>query len=154
LADAQAFAAWRSKRDSVVYRLPTEEEWEFAARDGEANFLYPWGPQWRDGVANIEGNSAKPVGSYPQGASAWGVQDLIGNVWEWTSSKNSLYQGSQKYKDIITVAPAQQDWIVTRGSSYKDKTSNTGTLAASRRKMAPASTKHEILGFRLVRSGS
>ena len=152
--DALAFAAWRSKRDGVQYRLPTEEEWEYAARDGEASYLYPWGPQWRSGVANLDSNSPKPVGSYPQGASAWGVQDLIGNVWEWTSSKNSLYPGIERYKDIITVAPDQQDWIVTRGSSYKDKTSNTGSLVASRRKVAPASTKHETLGFRLVRSGS
>jgi formylglycine-generating enzyme required for sulfatase activity len=49
--DAVAFAEWRSKRDGVTYRLPTEEEWEYAARNGDKDNLYPWGNTWQDGRA-------------------------------------------------------------------------------------------------------
>ncbi len=44
--DALKFAKWRSKRDSVTYRLPREDEWEYAARGGDQNYLYPWGNNW------------------------------------------------------------------------------------------------------------
>src|SRR2546425_5374105 len=75
--DAVAFAAWRSKRDSVTYRLPTEEEWEYAARNGDKDNLYPWGNVWQAGrAATQEAGVVKeqPVGSYPQGSNRWGVQ--------------------------------------------------------------------------------
>src|SRR5438874_4140331 len=87
--DAIAFAAWRSKRDGVTYRLPTEEEWEFAARNGEKDNLYPWGNSWEAGRAAIQESGVgapQAVGTYPQGMNRWGVIDLCGNVWEWTSS--------------------------------------------------------------------
>ena len=64
--DVEAFAAWLSKRDGVVYRLPTEEEWEFAARNGSRNSLFPWGNSWEEGRANInEEKSPVAVGSFP-----------------------------------------------------------------------------------------
>ena len=90
--DVEAFAAWLSKRDGVAYRLPTEEEWEFAARNGSNNSLFPWGNSWEEGRANInEKKSPVAVGSFPRGATQSGVQDMIGNVWEWTSSKPRFY---------------------------------------------------------------
>jgi formylglycine-generating enzyme required for sulfatase activity len=88
--DAVAFAEWRSKRDGVTYRLPTEEEWEYAARNGDKDNLYPWGNTWQDGTrgdAETGVGKEQPVGTYQQGANRWGVQDLMGNVWEWTSQK-------------------------------------------------------------------
>ena len=48
--DANDFASWRSKRDGVTYRLPTEQEWEYAARNGAKNDLYPWGSDWRPAI--------------------------------------------------------------------------------------------------------
>jgi len=85
--DAEAYAR------SVGKRLPLEEEWEFAAR-GPSGFLYPWGNNWRAGCANAgnEGKGLAPVGSYDCD-SPFGVQDLIGNAWEWTASDWSPYPG-------------------------------------------------------------
>ena len=90
--EAMAFCGWLSHRIGLAIRLPTEWEWERAARgtDGSA---YPWGRDYRAGHANINETSGdagphalgrtSAVGIYPQGASREGVLDLSGNVWEW-----------------------------------------------------------------------
>jgi serine/threonine-protein kinase len=148
-ADATAFAAWRSKRDAVTYRLPTEEEWEFAARNGERADLYPWGPEWKEGVAVLKDATPFPVGSHPDGKNRWGVNDLIGNVWEWTSSKASLYPGNTN-----KVPKSMEEWITIRGGCYVTDPANPETpISSTFRDFVPASTKTTLLGFRLVRSG-
>ncbi|HEX8775305.1 MAG TPA: SUMF1/EgtB/PvdO family nonheme iron enzyme, partial [Pyrinomonadaceae bacterium] len=147
--DAKAFAAWRSKRDGVTYRLPTEEEWEYAARNGDQTNLYPWGNSWANDSAIVKMASPQEVGSRPGGKNRWGVVDLIGNVWEWTSSKASLYPGSTR-----TVAEQDKDSYVMRGGSYASDPSGERAITATFRDWVPASTKHTTLGFRLVRAGS
>jgi serine/threonine-protein kinase len=146
--DVNEFAAWRSKRDRVTYRLPTEEEWEYAARNGERADLYPWGPDWKDNAAVLKEATPAPVGSRAVGRNRWGIADLVGNVWEWTSSKTSLYPGStSKFPDSI------KDWIVIRGGCYvSDPSRADAPVTACMRDFVPPATKNTLLGFRLVRS--
>lgn len=147
--DATAFAAWRSKRDGVAYRLPTEQEWEYAARNGERNDLYPWGAEWKEGAAVLKEATPAPVGSREIGKNRWGVFDLVGNVWEWTSSRVSVYSGN-----AATVPASMQDWVTIRGGCYvSDPAKSDAPVTSCMREFVPPSTKTTLLGFRLVRSG-
>lgn len=146
--DANDFAAWRSKRDGVSYRLPTEQEWEYAARNGEQNDLYPWGPEWKDKAAVVKDATPSPVGSRPEGKNKWGVFDLIGNVWEWTSSKVSVYPGNS-----TKIPPGSQNLVTIRGGCYVTDPTNPDTpVTACMREFISPETKTTLLGFRLVRN--
>lgn len=147
--DAVAFAQWRSQRDHVTYRLPTEAEWEYAARNGDKDNLYPWGDAWQAGNAvSQESGAIKPdeVGKHPQGVNRWGVQDLMGNVYEWTSSKATLYPGNP-----LKLPDQYKDWIVIRGGGYGTPTNN---MSGTMRDWFAATYKSPLLGFRLVRASS
>ncbi|HEX7334133.1 MAG TPA: bifunctional serine/threonine-protein kinase/formylglycine-generating enzyme family protein [Pyrinomonadaceae bacterium] len=142
--DAEAFAQWLSSRDGVRYRLPTEEEWEFAARNGSRGTLFPWGDSWQEGVANLNGKaSPKDVGSFPQGATQAGVLDMVGNAWEWTSSKAKFYDGR----------PVQDDpnGRVRRGGSFADIMQTSFQDATDRGWLGDEHYKFPTIGFRLVR---
>jgi len=146
--DATAFAAWRSKRDNVTFRLPTEEEWEYAARNGEKGDLYPWGPAWQDKAAVLKDATPSPVGSLPGGKNRWGVFDLIGNVWEWTTSRASVYPGNS-----AKVPRSMEQWLTIRGGCYVSDPANADApVSACLREFVPPSTTTTLLGFRLVRS--
>lgn len=107
--EAEAYAAWRGGR------LPTEAEWEYAARGPESR-VYPWGDAWDSARANVVGSTeAVPVGSYPRGASWAGAQDLAGNVMEWVSDwlDVSYYQGPGPWVD--PTGPATGEHKVEKG---------------------------------------
>jgi formylglycine-generating enzyme required for sulfatase activity len=89
--DATAYCRWLSEKKGQVYRLPSEAEWEKAAR-GTDGRIYPWGDVWDPDRCNSkEGgpDDVTLVDAYPDGASPHGILDMAGNVWEWTGS---LYQ--------------------------------------------------------------
>jgi formylglycine-generating enzyme required for sulfatase activity len=90
--EAVAYANWLASLTGQPYRLPSEAEWEWAARRGK--HLYPWGWRWDEERLNsLEGRvmSTTPVGVYPNGATPDGIYDLSGNVWEWTASRFADY---------------------------------------------------------------
>jgi serine/threonine-protein kinase len=147
--DARAFAAWRSKRDGVTYRLPTEEEWEYAARAGDSGRAYPWGSEWVAGYANLGATTAAQVGSFPSGRTPQGLEDMIGNVWEWTSSEASMYKGN----DRTALAPEDRGKLVTRGGSYESRPDGDEPITVTARRWVPRNFRHPVLGFRLVRAG-
>jgi serine/threonine-protein kinase len=145
--DAEDFAAWLSKRDGVVYRLPTEEEWEFAARNGSANSLFPWGNSWEEGRANInEKESPVTIGSFPRGATQSGLHDMIGNVCEWTSTKPYFYDKKG------SVLASVKDGRVQRGGSFVDKIKRDFHDATDRSWYGDENFKFPTIGFRLARS--
>jgi len=145
--DIKAFAAWRSKRDGVTYRLPTEQEWEYAARNGSKQNMYPWGDRFDAKCAVIDQTANDPVAVGTKScANSWGVQDLIGNVFEWTGSEASLYPGSTG-----EILPRKEPYMMARGGSAFQKSSGPNAITATFRIDVPASRRSPELGFRLVR---
>jgi eukaryotic-like serine/threonine-protein kinase len=105
--DAVDYCVWRSQQrtDGVKFRLPTEEEWEYAARGkdsgkpGAKMYLYPWGDRWVEGNANTKESRLdfpRNVDQYPGGKSPSDILNLAGNVAEWTASDFSHYPGSDQ----------------------------------------------------------
>jgi serine/threonine protein kinase/formylglycine-generating enzyme required for sulfatase activity len=144
--DAKAFAEWRSKRDGVTYRLPTEVEWEYAARNGSKGNLYPWGDKFDAKCAVIDGSISEPAAAGSKGCpDDWGVQDLIGNVWEWTSTDASAYPGSP-----VVIQPHSNPIYMIRGGSYFEKSSGPNAITSTFRADVAADRREPNIGFRLV----
>lgn len=111
LADARAYARWAGKR------LPTEEEWQFAAQ-GTAGRRYPWGNEWDAGRCNGDGAGTTPVKQFPAGRSPFGLYDLCGNTWEWTESERT--DGINRFAMVRGGSwfnATGSDWYLTGGPS-------------------------------------
>jgi formylglycine-generating enzyme required for sulfatase activity len=90
--EATAYCAWLSAQTGMDVRLPTEGEWEAAARGIEGR-VYPWGDEWEDGRCNTWETGISrptPAGRFPSGNTPEGLADMLGNVYEWTSSRWGL----------------------------------------------------------------
>jgi len=124
-ADAEAYCRWRNP----ALRLPTEAEWEKAAR-GDDGRMFPWGNRWDPSQLNSATRGpggTTPVDRFPSGASPYGVWDAAGNVFQWTAS--ALADGRRLLK----------------GCAWDDE---PGLCRPAFRHGRPAESRHILIGFR------
>jgi formylglycine-generating enzyme required for sulfatase activity len=136
--DAIDYCNWLSTKSKTTVRLPTEAEWELAAR-GSQGLKYPWGNDWDDRAAASEGKNGfvHAVKSYPAGRASCGAYDLAGNVWEWVS--DDVKAGSAA--DTST-----QKRIIKGGAANE----NRDFITATSRNTLPQDHSSRYLGFRYV----
>ena len=146
--DALAYADWLRERTGQPYRLPTEAEWEKAAR-GDDGRLWPWGDQAPEQNRCNFGNHVNettPVGQYsPAGDSPYGCADMAGNVWEWCSSlyKDYPYSPGDGRENL-----EESGTRVLRGGSFG---SDPGRVRCASRNLNYPDSRNINLGFRVAR---
>jgi formylglycine-generating enzyme required for sulfatase activity len=144
--DAQTYCRWLADTTGSLWRLPTEAEWEKAARGLLPNKTYVWGAEWRSSACNsseLERDATTSVYEFEHvNCSPFGVVDLAGNVWEWTSSWYEPYpsstHGSLSYG---------QNYRVVRGGSYHNPGKDARISIRGRYK---PDVRRPYLGFRVV----
>jgi formylglycine-generating enzyme required for sulfatase activity len=158
--EAMKFCQWLSTRERKKYRLPTEAEWEYAAK-GNDRRKYPWGDyDGRGDLANFADRNtvfawsdrdiddgypeSSPVGAFPLGASPFGNEDMAGNVWEWCLDYYEPYRGAPRVNPRGPTTGAKR---VHRGGSWKSRFSSLRTTV--RGSNAPNFSCND-LGFRIV----
>ena len=158
--DAVKFCQWLSTRERRKYRLPTEAEWEYAAK-GNDQRKFPWGNYdgrgdlanfadrntvfaWSDREIDDGYPESSPVGAFPLGASPFGIEDMAGNVWEWCLDYYELYRPGPKTNPR---GPSAGTKRVHRGGSWK---SRFGSLRTTVRSSNVPGFSCNDLGFRIV----
>jgi formylglycine-generating enzyme required for sulfatase activity len=121
--DAKTYCGWLSKKTGRDYRLPTEAEWEKAAR-GPDGCIYPWGNEFdpkRANTTEAKIGDTTPVGLFsPQGDSPYGCTDMIGNVWEWCADWFNEVEYKNRILGVVKdpQGPADGRWRVLRGGAF------------------------------------
>jgi len=153
--DAQAYCSWLSRQLGQVCRLPSEAEWEKAAR-GTDGRLYPWGNEWDPARCNVEESGlgdTSPVGHYsPEGDSPFGAADMAGNVWEWTGSLWGKDNARPNFGYPYTPDDGREEadaagLRVLRGGAFNGQPRHVRCAVRSRR---TPDTSNENTGFRVV----
>jgi formylglycine-generating enzyme required for sulfatase activity len=150
--DAKRYCEWLSNVTGFAYRLLTEAEWEYCARAGSTQ-RYPWGSEYRAGMAHcVESGSSKCVGTVPTGefaANAFGLHDMLGNVWEWVEDPyHANYIGAPNTGDAW-MAGGVVGLPVLRGGSWKI---TSDYVRPAYRHAAVASQRWCDIGFRVARN--
>ena len=158
--EAMKYCQWLGEKDWKTYRLPTEAEWEYAAR-GIDGRKYPWGNHdrrggfanfadastrfaWRDAQVSDGYPETSPVGAFPNGASYFNIEDMAGNVWEWCLDFYKPLSGSATRNPRGAAAGLKR---IYRGGSWKSRFSN---LRATARGSNAANYSCNDVGFRIV----
>lgn len=148
---AVAYCNWVSAKTGRKYRLPTEAEWEKAARGADQR-RYPWGNEIDHSFANYVGSetfdTGMKVGSFPKGASPYGAYDMAGNVFEWCSDwySRDYYSVSPKKNPK---GPSEGAYRVVRGGSFFLEAFDLRTYGRSA--AWPSFQSHRMIGFRAIR---
>lgn len=148
--DARAFCAWLSEVAKVEASLPSEAQWEYAAR-GTDGRPYPWGWEPPDETRAFFGqgsDGAVHVGSYPAGRGPFGALDQAGNVWEWCEDvwNDQAYQRAEQHEPVNR-DQGDQECRVVRGGSYWNQ---ARSLAVAARNWYGSQVRHDSHGFRVV----
>jgi formylglycine-generating enzyme required for sulfatase activity len=149
--DAEAYAQWLSQQTTKHYRMPTEAEWEYAARAGTET-SYWWGNEEKPGVANsgrdrFADQPTQPVGSLRP--NPFGLYDTAGNVWEWVADCwHGNYHGSPADEAAWKIGSDDCNYRVIQGGAWYIA---LGNLRASFRNRSKAVERNDDIGFRLAR---